>query len=270
MRTLNQLQDLTGCWALITGGAGHIGKMACQTLLEQGASVILLDRHHDALVAAKESFSLSNHQKVEVIDCDLAQESAIRAAIKSVAEITSGQLHIVINNAAFVGTDKLTGWCVPFEQQSFETFNACLDVNLSAPFLISQLCLPLLKAHDHAVKSVINISSIYGVVGPQMVMYEGTDMGNPAAYAASKAGLMQLTKWMACTVAPAVRVNNIVLGGVFRGQDPAFLEKYHQRVPLGRMAIEEDVKGAIAYLSSQLSNYMTGQSLILDGGWTVH
>ena len=268
MRTLAQLQDLQECWALITGGSGHVGKAAADTLLELGANVILLDRSKKSLHELHQK-AYSNSTKVHTLACDLADKQAIIGAMESVATISGGKLNILINNAAFVGTDKLTGWCVPFEKQSIDTFNDCLNVNLSAPFLLSQLAYELMKKQHYGSRSIINISSIYGVVGPQMDLYEGTDMGNPAAYAASKAGLMQLTRWMAPSVAPHVRVNNIVLGGIERGQPESFLEKYNAKVPLARMATEEDIKGAIAYLSSALSSYMTGQSLFLDGGWTA-
>lgn len=268
MKSIKELQDLTDSWALITGGSGHVGQAAADTLLELGAKVILLDRDAQSL----EELTTNKYKdsgNIYSIVCDLASESAIREAIKSVAAITNDRLNILINNAAFVGTDKLTGWCVPFEQQAIDTFNDCLNVNLSAPFLLSQLAFELMKNQEQGPKSIINISSIYAVVGPRMALYEGTDMGNPAAYAASKAGLMQLTRWMSANVAPVVRVNNIVLGGIERGQPESFLTKYNANVPLARMATEEDVKGAIAYLSSDLSSYMTGQSLFLDGGWTV-
>ncbi|MCQ8877368.1 SDR family oxidoreductase [Pseudoalteromonas shioyasakiensis] len=268
MRTIMQLQNMQNCWALITGGSGHVGQTAADTLLELGASVILLDRDSESL----KELTLNKYKGVEnvhAIVCDLANESAIAEAMKSVANITEHKLNVLVNNAAFVGTDKLTGWCVPFEQQAIDTFNDCLKVNLSAPFLLSQLAFELMKNQEQGSKSIINISSIYGVVGPKIELYEGTDMGNPAAYAASKAGLMQLTRWMSANVAPSVRVNNIVLGGIERGQPDTFVEKYNANVPLARMATEEDVKGAIAYLSSDLSSYMTGQSLFLDGGWTV-
>ncbi len=268
MRTIKQLQDMSGYWALITGGAGHVGRTAAHALLELGAKVILLDRDPRYLAKIhKEVFDDS--ADVHCVCCELSDEQAIYAAMKEVEALTKGRLNVLINNAAFVGTDKLTGWCVPFEKQSFDTFKACLDVNLSAPFLLSQLAYELMKQTESPCRSIINISSIYAVVGPQMDMYAGTEMGNPAAYAASKAGLMQLTNWMAANVAPHVRVNNIVLGGIERGQPQSFLDKYNSKVPMQRMATEEDVKGAIAYLSSQLSNYMTGQSLYLDGGWTT-
>lgn len=268
MRTIKQLQDMTGQWSLITGGAGHVGRAAAQVLLELGAKVILLDRDA-AHLARVHSEDFNGSANVYCVCCELSDEQAIHSAMADVAQMTKGQLNVLINNAAFVGTDKLTGWCVPFEKQSFDTFKACMDVNLSAPFLLSQLAYELMKQSSSANRSIVNISSIYAVVGPQMDMYAGTDMGNPAAYAASKAGLMQLTKWMAANVAPDVRVNNIVLGGIERGQPQSFLDKYNSKVPMQRMASEEDVKGAIAYLSSQLSNYMTGQSLYLDGGWTA-
>jgi NAD(P)-dependent dehydrogenase (short-subunit alcohol dehydrogenase family) len=113
------------------------------------------------------------------------------------------------------------------------------------------------------------MGSIYGMVGPKWDLYEGTSMGNPAAYGASKGGLLQLTRYLATTMAPSVRVNMITPGGIFREQPQAFVHRYEAGVPLGRMASEEDLKGAVAYLASDLSAYMTGQNLVVDGGWTV-
>ena len=116
---------------------------------------------------------------------------------------------------------------------------------------------------------MINVGSIYGMVGPDMRLYEGTTMGNPAAYAASKGGLLQFTRWLATILAPEVRVNSITPGGVWRNQPEAFHERYKARTPLRRMAHEEDFKGAVAYLASDLSSYVTGHNLLVDGGWTV-
>ncbi len=268
MRGISELLSLSGCWGIITGGAGHVGLASASALMELGANVVLLDRDKNSLLKAKDNLSMYNGE-VHTICCDLSSPSAIEQAIEEYKKYANNQLNFLINNAAFVGTDKLTGWAVPFEQQSYETFNDCLNVNLSAPFLITKLCMPLFENTKTKIKSVVNISSIYALVGPQMNMYEGTNMGNPAAYAASKAGLMQFTTWLSSVGAPHVRANNIVLGGIYRGQDSAFLEKYNAKVPLKRMATEEDVKGAIAYLCSEMSNYMTGQSIVLDGGWTA-
>jgi NAD(P)-dependent dehydrogenase (short-subunit alcohol dehydrogenase family) len=107
------------------------------------------------------------------------------------------------------------------------------------------------------------------MVGPDMGVYENTTMGNPAAYATSKGGLLQLTRWLAMVLAPEVRVNAITSGGVWRNQPETFHTRYVARTPLRRMATEEDLKGAVAYLASDLSAYVTGHNLVVDGGWTV-
>jgi NAD(P)-dependent dehydrogenase (short-subunit alcohol dehydrogenase family) len=116
---------------------------------------------------------------------------------------------------------------------------------------------------------VINIGSIYGLLGPDMRLYDGTEMGNPAYYAAAKGGIVQLTRYWATTLAPEVRVNCVAPGGVWRQQPDSFHERYKSRTPLRRMATEEDLKGAVAYLSSDLSAYVTGHILVVDGGWTA-
>ena len=114
--------------------------------------------------------------------------------------------------------------------------------------------------------SIINIASIYASRGPSWKLYENTLMGNPAAYGVSKAGLVQLTRWMAATLAPFIRVNSISPGGIFRGQNERFVQRYKDATLLGRMATEADIAGAVAYLSSDLSEYVTGIDLVVDGG----
>jgi NAD(P)-dependent dehydrogenase (short-subunit alcohol dehydrogenase family) len=115
--------------------------------------------------------------------------------------------------------------------------------------------------------SIINISSIYGQLGPDWRLYEGTKIGNPAAYGASKGGIIQLTKWLSTTLAPSIRANVVCPGGIFRNQPEKFVIRYQNRTPLGRMATDNDLKGALGYLASDLSSYVTGQILTVDGGW---
>ena len=115
----------------------------------------------------------------------------------------------------------------------------------------------------------MNVSSIYGILGPDLSLYADTPMGNPAAYAASKGGLIALTRWLATVCAPTIRVNCVSAGGIERNQDPAFRSRYENRVPLGRMGSEEDVAGAVLFLSSQLARYITGQNLVVDGGFSA-
>jgi NAD(P)-dependent dehydrogenase (short-subunit alcohol dehydrogenase family) len=178
-----------------------------------------------------------------------------------------GSLDVLINNAAFVGTSDLKGWGVTFAQQTIETWRRALEVNLTAAFQLCQGLSPLLQSSGRGI--IINIGSIYGEFGPDWSLYEGTSMNNPAAYGASKAGLLQLTRWLATTMAPAVRVNAISPGGIARGQAQAFVKRYEARTPLGRMATEDDFRGAVAFLASDMSAYITGQNLLIDGGWSV-
>lgn len=266
MRTIEQLINLSGRVAMITGGAGHIGRAAASTLAELGADIVLVDINSDALEQA--SLELTKEYGCKVLNVVIDMESNVQ--IESICETITkefNQLDIVINNAAFVGASGLQGWVTDFANQTVETWRRAIEVNLTAPFSIVQSCLPLLQ--NSSQPSVINIGSIYGVLGPDMSLYEGTNMGNPAAYAASKGGLTQLTRWLATVLGPNIRVNTISPGGVSRGQDAKFIERYIERTPLKRMATEEDFKGSIAYLASDLSSYVTGQNLIVDGGWST-
>src|SRR5207244_7160576 len=137
---------------------------------------------------------------------------------------------------------------VPFAEQSIGTFRRALEVNLTSAFALTQVCAPLLAASGEG--SVVNVLSIYALVGPDMRLYEGTAMGNPAAYAASKGGLLQLTRWLATVLAPGVRVNAVTPGGVSRNQPERFTPRYVARTPLKRMATDEDLQRAVASLAS--------------------
>ena len=181
------------------------------------------------------------------------------------AQSRCDRLAILINNAAFVGTSTLEGWAVPFEGQSIETWQRAMEVNLTAPFHLCQMLAPALRRSEAG--SIINIGSIYGQYGPNWALYEGTSMSNPAAYGASKGGLLQLTRWLATTLAPDIRVNAVSPGGIFRNQPASFVARYEAATPLGRMARETDMVGAVAYLASDLSCYVTGQNISVDGGW---
>ena len=265
MKSLKELSSLQGRVALLTGAGGHIGAAIADGLAELGADLILLDRNMDSLQEVSDAISAKYDVRVLSIQMDLEHldQYEVLAEVRGV----SRELDILVNCAAFVGTDKLEGWNEPFERQSSATWRRALEVNLTAPFILTQSLFPLLA--ESAGASVINFSSIYGVCAPDYSIYRGLEMNNPAAYAASKGGLLQLTKWLATTLAPGVRVNAITPGGVERGQHNAFIDRYEAKTPLRRMATEEDMKGAVAYLASDLSRYVTGQNIIVDGGWSV-
>ena len=250
--------------AIITGSSGKIGgEIACQ-LAKQGMDLILIDKCYPP-----DSFLVNGCIDTSSIDIthiieDLGDPLCFGRISKKIRE-KYYSVDYIINNAAFY--DDIPGWGVPFELESFAAWQKVLAVNLMAPFFLVQHCYPFLR--ESKAPSVINISSIYGIAAPDWSLYSGTDMTNPASYAASKGGLIQLTKWLSTSLAPHIRVNSISPGGILRGQPQSFLEKYLEKTPLKRMGVELDVAHAVSYLISDASSYMTGHNLVIDGGWTV-
>jgi NAD(P)-dependent dehydrogenase (short-subunit alcohol dehydrogenase family) len=266
MATIKELICLNDRRALITGAAGGLGKVMSDTLAELGADLILIDRPGSDLDALGAALADRWGIGVEHRYCDLEkqdQRTELIAWMKSVSQ----RLNVLINNAAFVGASDLTGWAVPFEEQTVETWRRALEVNLTAVFDLCQGLAPMLKAAEGA--SIINIASIYGLYGPDWGLYDGTSMSNPAAYSVSKGGLIQFTRWLAATIAPSVRVNSISPGGVYRNQPVTFVQRYEAKTPLGRMASEDDFRGVLAFLASDMSKYVTGQNVVVDGGWGI-
>jgi NAD(P)-dependent dehydrogenase (short-subunit alcohol dehydrogenase family) len=261
---IKKLMSLNGRWTLITGATGQLGRVIADSLAELGSNLILVDRFEIELEEL--SASLISRWGVSVLSmpCDLEQADQRLALIKNVKSLDCG-LNVLINNAAFVGASNLQGWALPFEQQTVETWRRALEVNLTAVFELCQGFTPILREAEGA--NIINIASIYGMYGPDWSLYEGTSMSNPAAYGASKGGVIQLSRWLSTTIAPQVRVNSISPGGILRGQPESFIERYQARTPLGRLATEDDFRGAVVYFASDLSQYVTGQNLSVDGGW---
>jgi NAD(P)-dependent dehydrogenase (short-subunit alcohol dehydrogenase family) len=178
-----------------------------------------------------------------------------------------GGLDILVHCAAHDGTTEAPGWGVPFEHQTVEAWDNAMRVNLTSAFILAQEAREALVAPGNG--SMILFASTYGIVGPDRHLYSGTEMANPMGYGASKGGLLQLMRYLATELAPEVRVNAISPGGVWRDQPESFHQRYVTRTPLNRMAAEEDLKGAVAYLASDLSAYVTGHNLVVDGGWTA-
>lgn len=266
MRTISQLLDLDGRVALVTGGAGHIGLAVSEALAELGATVVVLDLDETGCRKRVEQLSRIRPDGAVAIACDLRDEQATRNAVRKIIQELGG-LDVILHCAAHVGTTAVPGWTVPFEQQTVASWDAAMRVNLTSAFVMVQEAKEALAATGHG--SVVLFASTYGLVGPDHRLYEGTDMACPAGYGASKGGLLQLTRYLATTLAPRIRVNAITPGGVWRNQPETFRARYVSRTPLNRMATEEDLKGAVAFLASDLSAYVTGHNLVVDGGWTV-
>jgi NAD(P)-dependent dehydrogenase (short-subunit alcohol dehydrogenase family) len=258
--------DLSGRVAVVTGATGHLGSAISDVLAQMGASIAVVDLQEDACAAAAERVAEAHGVRSLARAVDLTDDERVRDIPASVGR-ELGSLDILVNCAAMVGTSERGGWVTPFSGQRADVWREALDVNLTAAFVLVQAAAELLAASGHG--SVVNIASIYGVVGPDWGLYEGTPMGNPAGYAASKGGLLAFTRWLATTLGPRVRVNSVTPGGIFRETAEPFLSRYVARTPLARMAAEEDITGAVAYLASDLSAYVTGHNLVVDGGWTA-
>jgi NAD(P)-dependent dehydrogenase (short-subunit alcohol dehydrogenase family) len=258
--------SLEGRVALVTGAAGHIGSVVADGLAEIGAAIAIVDLEAAAAKGIASKIAERWKRPASSFDFDLERTAEIPALVKKIRD-KFGRIDIIVNSAALVGTSSLEGWAVPYEKQSIETWRRAFEVNLTAPFALVQAAADDLHRSSHG--SVINIASIYGLAGPDWRLYEGTKLGNPAAYAASKGGLIQLTRWLATTLAPSVRVNAVAPGGIYRDTAEPFLSRYLARTPLARMGSETDIKGAVAFLASDLSSYVTGQCLTVDGGWTA-
>lgn len=251
--------------ALVTGALGHLGKVICRSLSKNKYTVIATDML--PMKPENEKFIKALGNGSVYIHSDLASDKDRIKLIRE-AENTFSKLDLLINNAAYTSSSNLTEWNVPFSKQSTQSWRDSLEVNLIAPFHLTQLCQNFLEKSERA--SVINIGSIYGVAAPKNSIYDGTNMNNIAAYAAGKAGLHQLTKWLAVTLAPNIKVNAISLGGIERdNQEQSFIENYRKMTPLNRMAREEDIIGALNLFTGNDADYITGQNILIDGGWSL-
>jgi NAD(P)-dependent dehydrogenase (short-subunit alcohol dehydrogenase family) len=261
---ITDLFSLEGRVAVVTGGLGQLGRQFASVLETAGARIVILD-----LQAAGEA---DTERRLHV-STDVTDRTSLESAM-DVVQARWGTPHILINNAALDSPpDAPPEANGPFEDYPVELWRRVQDVNVTGVFLACQVIGGQLAAAGRG--SIINVASIYGLVSPDQRTYEyrrqtGSQFFKPAAYAASKSALFNLTRYLATYWAPRnVRVNTVTFGGVFNNQDPAFLQAYSQRVPLGRMAREDEYNGAILFLASEASSYMTGANVVLDGGYTA-
>lgn len=256
---------------VITGGLGQLGTEFARSAAAHGARVVVLDLDVDPSRRPAMPPELAGRFLYLAADvCDRASLEGALAAIERTWEAP----YALINNAALdAPPDAPASENGPFEDYPKASWDRILEVNLGGPFLCAQVFGGRMAALGRG--TIVNISSIYGVVSPDQRLYEYRRVGNvpfvkPVAYSASKSGLMNLTRYLATYWAGrGVRVNTLTLAGVFRGQDPAFLEAYIARMPMGRMADPSEYNGAVVFLCSDASKYMTGSNLVIDGGWTA-
>lgn len=241
---------------LITGSNGVLGKEITNYFKKLNVKLILTDIKNYR----------NNDKNINFYKCDFSKKIELINLCKKIKKKYK-KIDIIINNAAYVGNTKLKGWATNFENQNYDIFNECIKVNLSSVFFITKTLKTLLK--KSSCPSIVNISSIYSFLAPDYNLYKNSKIFNPAAYGSSKAGLVYLTKWLSTTLSPKIRCNSISLGGVQRNQEKNFIKRYKNKVPLNRMATAKDLINSIIFLSSDMSNYITGQNLIVDGGISI-
>ncbi|MEO6212465.1 MAG: SDR family oxidoreductase [Vicinamibacterales bacterium] len=257
------LFSLDGRVVIITGGLGQLGRQFAAAVSAHGARVVLLDQHEGTDADSDQRF----HVRADVTDRGSLERAL--AAIESHWEAP----HVLINNAALDSPpDAPADTNGAFEDYPAEVWRRVMDVNVTGVFQCCQVFGGRMAELGRG--SVINVASIYGLVSPDQRIYEyrrqaGDTFFKPAAYSASKSALLNITRYLATYWGPRVRVNTVSFAGVFNNQDQAFLEAYTARVPLGRMAREDEYNGAIVFLASDASSYMTGGNLVLDGGYTA-
>lgn len=243
--------------ALVTGGAGLLGREIAKALYDFGARVYIGDADE------KKAKEVSGDTGIGYVHLDIISEDSIGKAMETVIR-DNGGLDIMVNSAY----PRTKDWGNKIEKVSLESWKSNLDSHLGGYFFCCRKAAEQMKQQGGG--TIINLASIYGVVAPDFSIYEGTEMTMPVAYSAIKGGIIALTRYIATYYAKYnVRANTVSPGGIFDNQQEAFVRRYSDKTPLGRMGSPSEVTGAVVFLASEASSYVTGQNLIVDGGWTA-
>ena len=265
------LFSVAGKVFIVTGGLGMLGRQFCLELMSRGARVAAFDSVADPDTAAHAFGDAA--ERILAIRVDITERRALEAALATVNRHW-GNVHGLVNAAALDSPPGATaGENGPFETYPESSWDRVMEVNVKGTLLCCQTIGGQMA--EAGGGSIVNVSSIYGLVSPDQRLYDyrrtdGEIFFKPVAYSASKSALLNVTRYLATYWADKqVRVNTVTFGGVFNNQDERFLAGYTARVPLGRMARVDEYNGAIVFLLSDASSYMTGSNLVIDGGWTA-
>jgi NAD(P)-dependent dehydrogenase (short-subunit alcohol dehydrogenase family) len=236
---------------VVTGGSGLLGQLYCRAIEAAGGTAINAD--------LRCSDNLDTHE----YGLDITNLDSVKACVAAVTE-RFGRLDGWVNNAY----PRTKDWGAKFEDIPLESWRQNVDMHLNGYFACCQVALEAMRAQGGG--SLINLASIYGIVGPDFSVYDGTTMTMPAGYAAIKGGLVNLTRYLAAYYGPhGVRVNTVSPGGIFDHQPASFVEKYEAKVPLRRLGQPDDISPSVVFLLSDASRYITGHNLVVDGGWSI-
>jgi NAD(P)-dependent dehydrogenase (short-subunit alcohol dehydrogenase family) len=234
---------------IVTGGSGLLGKEIIKDLCAKGSIAINAD------------INVSTDFEKQTLKVDITCEESVKKAIKSVIDFY-GKIDGLVNNAY----PRTKDWGTKFEDITYDSWQRNIDMQMNTTFLFIQKVMPeLLKTKG----SIVNMTSIYGVVGNDLTIYENTSINTAAPYSAIKGGVINFTRYLASYYGrQGVRINCVSPGGIFDNQHETFVANYEKKVPMGRMGNPDDIAPSVSFLLSEEAKYITGQNLIVDGGWT--
>lgn len=236
---------------IVTGGNGLTGKEIVSHLRANDARVIVAE------------INVETDLENDIINCDVTNEKSVLDSIDKIIQ-KHGRIDGLVNNA-YPRTDD---WGIKFEDIKFESWQKNVDMQMNSVFLLCQNVLKQMVKQKSG--SIVNIASIYGVVGNDFTVYDGTQMTSAAAYSAIKGGVINFAKYLASYFGKeGIRVNCVSPGGIFDNQNPTFVENYEHKVPLKRMGNPSDIAPAVTFLLSDEASYISGHNLMVDGGWTA-
>lgn len=274
LRKMENLFSLQGKVAVVTGGAGLLGKHFCSVMASYGAKVVALDLTTNAKGPFPEGWEQHTQSgQIKLMKGDITRREDLERVLSEISQMW-GAPDILINNAAIDSPpDAPVSENGPFETYPEASLDKVLDVNIKGTWIACQVFGGAMAKAGKG--SIINIASTYGLVSPVQDIYEykrraGQEWYKPAAYATTKSAVLNLTRYLATYWAKkGVRVNTLTPAGIYLSQDENFLQEYTKRIPIGRMAKPEELNGAVVYLASNASSYVTGSNLVVDGGWTA-
>ncbi len=260
---------------MVTGGAGLLGAEFCRTLADAGAAVVVTDINAEAAISLAGCLADEGLEALGV-GADITRPESVAALFETALQ-RFRRLDILVNSAALDpkfdpdALDANAGASGAFETFPLQAWQQALDVNLTGMFLCCQAAARQMVGQGRGV--IVNLCSMYGIAGPDQRLYQRPDEPprfKPVYYSVTKAGVLGLTRYLATYYAGKnIRANALTPGGVYNGHDDTFLQAYAARSVLGRMAEKDEMNGALLFLASDASSYMTGANLIVDGGWTA-
>ncbi len=264
-RSVTKLFDLSDRVALVTGGAGWLGSAISEALIEQGAQIVVASRNLDACTKFVSNMKDKHPgiNKISAQQLDITDDESVQKCFSQIKE-NCGRLDILVNNA-------FSGKQSKFSDTTSEQWDELFGSTLTGYFRCTKEAVKLMEAQGSG--SIINLSSMYGIVSPDPAAYDGTEFISSPAYGAAKAGVIQLTKYVACFYGKfGIRANAISPGPFPQDsvqESKAFADKLSSKTAFGRLGRPDELKGAIAFLASDASSYVTGHNLVVDGGWTA-